>query len=93
MSVDTTKVMILDKLYKESLKKEFKKYEIPCIKCIECGKVHDPNEKTFITVMGNITIGLDGGLVGNNFDEKGKVFRFTYFCISCFEKFANKQNK
>ena len=51
------------------------------VKCDHCGKVHDPNEHTFYTVKGNIYVGQEGGLIGNNFIDND--VRSNHFCIKC----------
>ena len=48
--------------------------------CSACGKRHFPDEKTFFTFYGNITIGLDGGLIGNNYANDGKLARVFFYC-------------
>ena len=90
MPTDPTKVIHMDDLYKKMFKKGYMTKEI---ECCACGKIHDPKSEEFITVVGNIMMGLGGGLIGNNFDKKGKLFRLVYFCIPCFKNFANKQNR
>lgn len=46
-------------------------------------------KKTFINpqdvrvFIGNVLTGDGGGLIGNNFDENGKVFKESMLCIKC----------
>jgi hypothetical protein len=51
------------------------------VKCDYCGKVHNPNDHTFYTVKGNIYVGLEGGLIGNNFMNDG--VKSSHYCIEC----------
>lgn len=48
--------------------------------CSACGKRHFPDEKTFFTFYGNVTLGLDGGLIGNHFSNDGKLARVSFLC-------------
>lgn len=48
--------------------------------CQSCGKEHDPNGETFFTFYGNVTVGLNGGLIGNNFDKDGTLARVGFLC-------------
>ncbi len=48
--------------------------------CLECGKKHYSDEKTFYTFYGNVTIGLYGGLIGNNLSEDGTIGRISFLC-------------
>lgn len=59
---------------------------LKAVKCIRCEKLHEliPDSREFVTVHGNIMIGLNGGIIGNNFDEEGKLKKITVFCTSCF---------
>lgn len=54
--------------------------EITCVKCLSCGTMHDISSKDFICFYGNVTIGTDGGIIGNNLDEDMKVTRCKYIC-------------
>lgn len=56
--------------------------------CMVCGRRHFPDEVTYLTFYGNITFGVGGGIVGNNFDENWKLQRVQYICHSegCFRK-------
>jgi hypothetical protein len=40
--------------------------EISSVRCDFCGKLHESSGDTFFTVEGNINIGSQGGVVGNN---------------------------
>ena len=50
------------------------------VKCTSCGALHSSDTETFFTVWGNVTAGIDGGVVGNNFDENGNLTRVSFFC-------------
>jgi len=63
---------------------------IDCFECSECGKLHKIDDDTFFTFYGNVTVGLHGGIIGNNLDEEGRVVKTTIFCrsISCLKSFV-----
>ena len=63
-----------------------KSFYIEAVKCQHCGRIHDKNDITFIRVEGNIYIGIEGGIVGNNIFEKddGIEINSSIFCRSCF---------
>lgn len=70
-------------------------YKLIPIKCINCGERHFRDEDTFITVYGNITIGLGGGVVGNNFmdgngkfDNNWQLKGISFICrdVKCFRE-------
>jgi hypothetical protein len=48
--------------------------------CVACGKRHFPDEETFFTMYGNMTIGLNAGILGNNFNEDGTLGRLQFIC-------------
>jgi hypothetical protein len=50
------------------------------ITCQECGQKHWPDEETFFTFYGNVTVGLNGGLIGNNFANDGTLARVSFHC-------------
>lgn len=55
------------------------------IEC-SCGAVHGQDSEKFIAVYGNICIGIDGGMVGNNI-HNGQVMRVSYMCLGCFHRY------
>jgi hypothetical protein len=67
---------------------------IQAIKCNICGTLHDITENTFISIDGNICSGSGGGIIGNNFDDSGKLIRSFIFCNTthCMIKFIEKIN-
>lgn len=60
---------------------------INAVRCSQCNKLHDVNDTSFIAIHGNVTLGLKGGLIGNNFDEEGRVKKVSVFCMGdCLRK-------
>jgi hypothetical protein len=61
---------------------------IAAVKCCVCGVLHEIEADTFVSIHGNITIGIHGGVVGDNFDEFGNLKRCTYICKhpACFNE-------
>jgi len=70
--------------------------------CVDCKKEHDASADTFVTVYGNITVGENGGVVGDNFaflpgepskkdtENPTRLDRVTVFCRECFAEMASK---
>lgn len=57
---------------------------IVAYRCVKCEKIHTELEQTFFTVYGNITIGMSGGIIGNNIDEySNEVKNASVYCIQC----------
>jgi hypothetical protein len=85
--VDPKKAMPLEELLQGILEKGFIKEIIPECSC--CHKKFSIDSEDFITIYGNITVGLKGGIVGNHFDSDGKLFRLDFFCrdIKCLPKY------
>lgn len=50
--------------------------------CERCGKYHSQDSRTYFMVMGNILIGKDGGLVGNNLND-GMLINSVVYCTEC----------
>jgi len=65
---------------------------VKAVKCLTCGTLHDSEEDTFISVHGNICIGMGGGVVGNNLDSLGAVKNISIFCRSkrCLDSLMKK---
>lgn len=57
---------------------------IKAVECDKCEKLMKSNSEDFLTIMGNICLGLNQGLIGDNLSEDGKVKSNSYFCRSCF---------
>ncbi len=55
---------------------------IATVKCTQCGKLHNVDDETFMTFYGNVMIGTDSGVIGNNFDDKGRLVKSTIICRS-----------
>lgn len=67
--------------------------KIEAVKCDICGFLHEKcNNKNYIEIHGNITIGSCAGLIGNNFDDDGKLNRSFIICdnMDCLTKFFRK---
>ena len=64
------------------------KETVVAVECCACGSLHKQEALSYITIAGNIYIGANGGVVGNNLDDEGKVTRSTYCCskMSCLDK-------
>lgn len=58
---------------------------IEAIKCDHCGQLHEENSKLYLTVEGNIYVGSQGGIIGNNIDSDGNGTRIRKqtFCHKC----------
>lgn len=54
------------------------------VRCGVCGEFHLTDGHDYIAVSGNITKGLNKGLVGNNLNENNEVMKVSIFCIKCF---------
>lgn len=63
-----------------------KDLKLEAVKCIQCGKLMDAKSDDFVAIYGNLCIGLHGGLIGNNFDEEGKLKNISIFCKDCFSE-------
>jgi hypothetical protein len=50
------------------------------VKCLVCGTLHEMTSTDFISVHGNICVGLGGGEVGNNIDEEGRISSVSIYC-------------
>jgi hypothetical protein len=65
---------------------------VEAIQCLECGKLHPMfNSDSYIRIQGNVYIGLEGGLIGNNIKDDG--VESSFFCIDCFKIFAYNIDK
>lgn len=60
---------------------------IEAVECVVCGKLHRVDDNRFVSIHGNICIGMNGGVVGNNLDESGRVCKVTIVCSThdCLE--------
>lgn len=66
---------------------------VPQVKCDSCCKIMPMDSKKFITVYGNICIGINGGIISNNLvlpndklvnDSDIKLKSASVFCNTCF---------
>lgn len=68
--------------------------KIEVYECERCGILLKSDNPNLRTVSGNIYIGVDGGIVGNNLDNDGKVTRDAHYCLNCLSDIiANKPHK
>ena len=63
--------------------------------CMVCDKRHFPDEETFFTFYGNVTVGLSGGIIGNNIMHDGTIGRLMFLCLngSCLNSVLGKYTK
>lgn len=84
----------LDTLYPE-LEKE------PKHVCVKCGRQFDENDNDYLTFEGNVYVGEDGGIIGNNIPAVEDAVESNYnlhrhdikktrICLSCFIKDINE---
>lgn len=57
---------------------------VSAVKCIQCNKLHEVDSPTYFKFSGNLYVGDNGGLIGNNLDVDGKVERESIICVECF---------
>jgi hypothetical protein len=72
----------IDKLH-EMLNKALNAEKVERVRCAKCGKTHvvEPSSKPrYVTVYGNITMEADGGVVGNHFDQDGRLAGASVYC-------------
>jgi len=50
------------------------------VECSKCGAMHLVDGDGFVAIYGNITVGMNGGIIGDNIDEKGKVIGSVILC-------------
>lgn len=61
--------------------------EVTAIQCDNCGRLLDSKDKErFYTFYGNVTLGLDEQLIGNNIDREGKLKDEVHYCKFCLTK-------
>lgn len=53
---------------------------IEAVKCYKCSKLYEIESHDYISIMGNILIGSGGGIIGDNFDDNGKLRNTTVIC-------------
>ena len=61
----------------------------PAIQCAICGKYHLSDSNDYIAVSGNVSIGMNRGLIGNNLTDGDVVRHVSTFCLECFKLTCN----
>lgn len=85
---DKERLEALNELYPEEHKE-------PQRKCIKCGRVFDDHDKDYLTFEGNVYIGEDNGIIGDNMPKvdgtaegadkfKREDIHKQRICLSCF---------
>jgi len=85
----------LNAIYPEDIEKE------PVHKCAKCGRVFEEHDTDYLTFEGNVYVGEDGGIIGNNIpvvkdavESNYNLHRYdikkTRICLSCFIKDINE---
>jgi len=63
------------------------------VKCDRCKDKLNVADEQFFTILGNINVGLYGGIVGNNLDRDHKVGRASVICFPCFDMTISETKK
>lgn len=65
---------------------------VPSVRCGVCGATHLADSDGFFTFYGNVMIGTAGGLIEDNFDEKGHLVNASIRCrkVECMEDILAK---
>ena len=50
------------------------------VQCTRCQKNHRVKDNSYLTFEGNVYVGTGGGLIGDNFDDDGRIKRVTVVC-------------
>ena len=53
--------------------------DVKKLECSFCHHEHDIDTEDFVVYYGNVTVGIGGGMIGNNIDN-GKVVRVSIIC-------------
>lgn len=56
------------------------KSTVQAVSCLHCKKLIQKDSGDYIAIHGNVYVGEDGGLVGNNFNPDGTLARATFYC-------------
>mgnify|MGYP003985413577 CR=1 FL=1 len=60
-------------------------------KCSSCEKILTEGDKNkWFVIHGNITVGVEGGVIGNNFAENGTLQNVTIMCYSCLSSLIDE---
>lgn len=65
----------------------------PAVQCAVCGKYHLSDSNDYIAVSGNVTIGMNHGLIGNNLTDGDVVKHVSVFCLECFKIACDSNQK
>lgn len=58
---------------------------IKAVECLRCERIMRADGENFFATHGNLTIGLGGGIIGNNFDDDGMLKNVSIHCIPCYK--------
>lgn len=50
------------------------------VECVKCGTLHKLEADSFVTIAGNIMVGLEGGVVGPNLDDDYSLTSASIYC-------------
>jgi len=53
---------------------------IKAIKCDFCGVLHAYDSEEYLSFVGNVCVGENGGIIGNNLDKDLTVIRKSRYC-------------
>lgn len=59
---------------------------VKAVRCVNCQRLHEVTSQDFVAVYGNITVGLSGGIVGNNIVDN-KLINVSVYCSPCFRDY------
>ena len=64
------------------------------VRCDRCSTVHEVDKPTYFTVIGNICVMENGGIVGNNIiaksDDSIESIRSSHYCLKCLINILNE---
>ncbi len=65
---------------------------VDAVQCKTCKTLHDIEAETFVVVKGDICVGMNGGIVGSNFNKSGKLGSISIYCrkLECILLFVRK---
>ena len=58
------------------------------VTCCKCGELHNIESVKYLSIVGNILVGIKGGIIGDNLDTKNNLNGVTIVCRkeSCINK-------
>lgn len=64
---------------------------IDAVECVVCKKLLRADSENYVVIYGNVCIGRNGGMIGNNLDENGRVVNSTCVCrtMECLNGLSN----